>query len=112
MPSLRSNQGFHDLVPPELISIFNERELELLICGLPDLDVDELAKHTDYTTWRAGDEAIGWFWQALRSFTREERALFLQFVTGSAKVGSRAPPHINGGRGGVLKSSLFAGLGF
>lgn len=31
-------EGFHDLVPPELISIFNEHELELLISGLPDID--------------------------------------------------------------------------
>jgi E3 ubiquitin-protein ligase HUWE1 len=29
---------FHHLVPPELISIFNEHELELLISGLPDID--------------------------------------------------------------------------
>ena len=30
--------GFHDLIPKNLISIFNERELELLISGLPDID--------------------------------------------------------------------------
>ena len=31
-------EGFHDLIPKTLISIFNERELELLISGLPDID--------------------------------------------------------------------------
>lgn len=30
--------GFHELIPRELISIFNDKELELLICGLPDID--------------------------------------------------------------------------
>lgn len=30
--------GFHELVPAQLISIFNEHELELLISGLPSID--------------------------------------------------------------------------
>ena len=30
---------------------------------------------------------IHWFWSALRGFNREEKALFLQFVTGTSKVG-------------------------
>lgn len=34
--------GFHELVPPELISIFTPKELELLISGLPDVDLDDL----------------------------------------------------------------------
>ena len=33
--------GFHDLIPRELISIFNDKELELLIAGLPDIDGEE-----------------------------------------------------------------------
>lgn len=31
-------EGFYELVPKELISIFNFKELELLISGLPDFD--------------------------------------------------------------------------
>eukprot|EP00959_Pyramimonas_sp_CCMP1952_P413356 8661566-Pyramimonas_sp.AAC.2 len=31
-------EGFHTLIPHELISIFNDRELELLISGLPEID--------------------------------------------------------------------------
>ena len=30
--------GFNELVPRELISIFNDKELELLISGLPEID--------------------------------------------------------------------------
>jgi E3 ubiquitin-protein ligase HUWE1 len=79
-------EGFYDLVPPELISLFSPTELELLICGLPDVDVDDLAAHTDYHQYREVDEIIVWFWDVLRGFSREERALFLQFVTGTSKV--------------------------
>jgi len=31
-------EGFNELIPRELISIFNDKELELLINGLPDID--------------------------------------------------------------------------
>jgi hypothetical protein len=31
-----------------VLSVFDETELELLICGLPHIDVDELQAHTDY----------------------------------------------------------------
>lgn len=78
--------GFHELVPPELISIFDAQELELLISGLPDIDLDDLRAQTDYVGYKASDPQIAWFWSVLRSFSKEEKALFLQFVTGTAKV--------------------------
>jgi E3 ubiquitin-protein ligase HUWE1 len=78
--------GFYDLVPPELITIFSPSELELLICGLPDIDVEELRINTEYHQYRATDPIIQWFWDALRGFSREERASFLMFVTGTSKV--------------------------
>lgn len=33
--------GFHEVIPKDLIKIFNEQELELLISGLPDIDIDD-----------------------------------------------------------------------
>ena len=59
--------GFHELIPQELINVFDENELEvgpfslwcapcieaflatqLLIGGMSDVDVDDWFKHTDY----------------------------------------------------------------
>ena len=40
--------GFYEIIPKELISIFNEQELELLICGLPTIDIDDLKANTEY----------------------------------------------------------------
>jgi len=31
-------QGFHEVIPPHLIQIFDNKELELMISGLPDID--------------------------------------------------------------------------
>jgi len=78
--------GFHELVPPELISIFDAQELELLISGLPDIDLDDLRANTEYHQYRETDTVIMWLWEVLRSFTREEKALFLQFISGTSKV--------------------------
>ena len=78
--------GFHDIVPESLISIFNEQELELLISGLPDIDVDDWKNNTDYQNYTAAHPQIQWFWRAVRSFDKEERAKLLQFVTGTSKV--------------------------
>jgi E3 ubiquitin-protein ligase HUWE1 len=79
-------EGFYDLVPPELVSIFSPTELELLICGLPDVDLDDLQANTEYHQYRDNEDVILWFWETLRGFSREERALFLQFLTGTSKV--------------------------
>ncbi|KAI9690812.1 MAG: hypothetical protein M1822_008431 [Bathelium mastoideum] len=78
--------GFHDIVPAELISIFNEQELELLISGLPDIDVDDWKNNTEYQNYTVTSPQIQWFWRAVRSFDKEERAKLLQFVTGTSKV--------------------------
>ncbi|KAG2419578.1 HECT [Aspergillus terreus] len=79
-------KGFHEIIPPDLISIFNEQELELLISGLPEIDVDDWKVNTEYHNYSASSPQIQWFWRAVRSFDKEERAKLLQFVTGTSKV--------------------------
>lgn len=78
--------GFYDIIPKRLISIFNEQELELLISGLPNIDIDDLRANTEYHKYQPNSLQIQWFWRALRGFDQAERAKFLQFVTGTSKV--------------------------
>lgn len=91
--------GFYELVNPELIAIFTPRELELLISGLPDIDLHDLKKNTDYMGWKATDKTIEWFWNILFSLSRNEKAAFLQFVTGSSKVPLAGFAELQGMRG-------------
>lgn len=79
-------EGFYEIIPKRLISIFNEQELELLISGLPNVDIDDLKSNTEYHKYQATSLQIQWFWRALRSFDQADRAKFLQFVTGTSKV--------------------------
>jgi len=79
-------EGFYEIIPKRLISIFDEQELELLIAGLPSIDIEDLKLNTEYHKYTESSLQIQWFWRALRSFEQADRAKFLQFVTGTSKV--------------------------
>jgi len=78
--------GFLDLVPHDLINVFDERELELLIGGMSEIDVDDWSKYTDYRGYQMNDEVIQWFWKCVRSFQPERKSRLLQFVTGTSRI--------------------------
>lgn|SRR5258706_6551534 len=99
-------EGFNELIPQELINVFDERELELLIGGisestfrslhitsplkthlpLPAVDVDDWVKFTDYRGYSTDDQVIKWFWQCIRSWPAERKSRLLQFVTGTSRI--------------------------
>ncbi|XP_034896846.1 E3 ubiquitin-protein ligase UPL1 isoform X1 [Populus alba] len=79
-------EGFNELVPRELISIFNDKELELLISGLPEIDLDDLEANTEYTGYTSASGVVQWFWEVVKGFNKEDMARLLQFVTGTSKV--------------------------
>ncbi|XP_051123521.1 E3 ubiquitin-protein ligase UPL2-like isoform X2 [Andrographis paniculata] len=79
-------EGFNDLIHRDLISIFNDKELELLISGLPDIDLDDLRANTEYSGYSAASPIIQWFWDVVQEFSKEDKARLLQFVTGTSKV--------------------------
>jgi E3 ubiquitin-protein ligase NEDD4 len=60
-------EGFNDLIPQDLVNVFDERELELLIGGIADIDVDDWKKHTDYRGYSETDDVIVNFWKVLCS---------------------------------------------
>lgn len=79
-------EGFYSMIPKDLVSIFDEQELELLVSGLPDIDVDDWRNNTIYENYSPSSPQIQWFWRAVKSFDAEERAKLLQFATGTSKV--------------------------
>lgn len=58
--------GFWSIVPRTLIAMFNDHELELLISGLPDIDIADLRSHTEYSGYTASCPVIRWFWEAVQ----------------------------------------------
>ncbi|KAF0527937.1 HECT-domain-containing protein [Gigaspora margarita] len=79
-------EGFNQLIPQELITVFDERELELLIGGIAEIDVDDWKKHTDYRGYTESDDVIQWFWKCVRSWDGEKKSRLLQFTTGTSRI--------------------------
>ncbi|KAK3129319.1 hypothetical protein QOZ80_6BG0477560 [Eleusine coracana subsp. coracana] len=79
-------EGFTELVPRDLISLFNDKELELLISGLPEIDLNDLKASAEYIGYSAASPVIQWFWEVVKAFSKEDMARLLQFVTGTSKV--------------------------
>lgn len=80
-------RGFNEIIPAHLISVFNEQELELLISGMPEIDLDDWKANCDYQGgYTIASPQVQWFWRAVRSFDSETRAKLIQFVTGTSKV--------------------------
>ncbi|KRZ87044.1 NEDD4-like E3 ubiquitin-protein ligase WWP2 [Trichinella sp. T8] len=78
--------GFNEIFPIEWLKIFDERELELLLCGIQKIDIDDWERNTVYHHYTPASKQIQWFWQFLRSASNEQRARMLQFVTGTCRV--------------------------
>lgn len=102
--------GFYALISKDLITIFDEQELELLISGLPDIDVDDWKNNTTYVNYTATCKEVSYFWRAVRSFDAEERAKLLQFVTGTSKVPLNGFKELSGVNG-VCKFSIHRDFG-
>ncbi|KAJ9106012.1 hypothetical protein QFC19_003348 [Naganishia cerealis] len=55
--------GFNELIPQELINVFDERELD-----------------------NPSDEVVEWFWKCVKSWPAERKSRLLQFTTGTSRI--------------------------
>ncbi|OMH85471.1 E3 ubiquitin-protein ligase RSP5 [Zancudomyces culisetae] len=78
--------GFHEFVPLELIQVFDEREMEFVLGGLATIDIDDWKANTVYKNYNEMDMPVVWFWKCVSEMNSENRALLLQFVTGTSRV--------------------------
>lgn len=84
-------KGLNELVPDSLLSIFDERELELLLCGIGKIDMDDFRKNTMICSSSSFmfSRVVEWFWTVVSSFGQDELALLLQFASGSSQLPPR-----------------------
>lgn len=60
-------EGFNEVIPLSLLKIFDEHELELLMCGIQNIDVKDWKTHTVYKgDYHPNQIVIQWFWRVLR----------------------------------------------
>ncbi|XP_072920254.1 E3 ubiquitin-protein ligase NEDD4-like isoform X8 [Hemitrygon akajei] len=96
-------EGFTELIPIDLIKIFDENELELLMCGLGDVDVNDWRQHTVYkNNYCTNHPVIQWYWKAVLLMDAEKRIRLLQFVTGTSRVPMNGFAELYGSNGPQL----------
>ncbi|KAM3959450.1 LOW QUALITY PROTEIN: E3 ubiquitin-protein ligase Nedd4 [Aphomia sociella] len=96
-------EGFGALVPLNLLKIFDENELELLLCGIQHIDVRDWRANTLYKgDYHANHIVVQWFWRVVLSFSNEMRSRLLQFVTGTSRVPMNGFKELYGSNGPQL----------
>jgi HECT-domain (ubiquitin-transferase) len=63
-----------------LVTVFDANELELILCGLPTIDMNDWRAHTNYSglfeTQSPSSPVIQWFWDVVSNdFDGEMKAL-------------------------------------
>lgn len=102
-------KGFYDVVPEPLLSIFDFQELELLLHGLPNIDMEDWMKNCDYTGEFQGStthKVVQWFWEVVGSLEQEQKARLLQFVTGTSGVPIQGFAYLQGNDGSIRRFTL------
>jgi len=79
-------KGLHAIVPENMLALFSWLDLELMVCGNPEIDLDLLRKHTKYQSISPHSSLVKNFWKTLESFNTNERQAFIRFVWGRSRL--------------------------
>uniref|UniRef100_A0A5F9C1Q2 HECT-type E3 ubiquitin transferase n=1 Tax=Oryctolagus cuniculus TaxID=9986 RepID=A0A5F9C1Q2_RABIT len=79
-------EGMSWIVPVPLLSLLTAKQLEQMVCGMPDISVDVLKKVVRYREVDEQHQLVQWFWHTLEEFSNEERVLFMRFVSGRSRL--------------------------
>ncbi|KAM9333475.1 E3 ubiquitin-protein ligase HECW1 [Pholidichthys leucotaenia] len=80
-------RGFYEVVDSRLVSVFDARELELVIAGTVEIDLGDWRSNTEYRGgYHDSHIVMRWFWAAVECFNNEQRLRLLQFVTGTSSI--------------------------
>jgi hypothetical protein len=79
-------RGLSTVVPIQLIRLWSWRDLQERVCGVPEVDLENLKRHTTYKNCASSSEHVKFMWEALESFTQKQRHSFLRFVWGRSSL--------------------------
>jgi len=82
-PIERFKKGFYKIVPEHLAKLFASGELEILISGKSELDLQDLMKNTTYRDLNKESLLVQWFWEIVATMDQIMLANLLFFITGS-----------------------------
>merc|ERR1712137_96449 len=86
-------RGLLRVVSDELVQrvaeIMTVKEIELMVCGVDEIDVADWENHTQYENGYTKDsKPVRWFWDAVKEMSQQSRGALLAFTTGSSQLPS------------------------
>ncbi|XP_072426405.1 NEDD4-like E3 ubiquitin-protein ligase WWP1 isoform X2 [Chiloscyllium punctatum] len=78
--------GFNEVVPLQWLQYFDEKELEVMLCGMQEVDLTDWQRNTVYRHYTRNSKQIIWFWQFVKEMDNEVRLRLMQFVTGTCRL--------------------------
>ncbi|KAG7280829.1 hypothetical protein CRUP_010811, partial [Coryphaenoides rupestris] len=78
--------GFNEVLPQQYLQYFDAKELEVMLCGMQEIDLADWQRNTIYRHYARGAKQITWFWQLMKEMDNEKRMRLLQFVTGTCRL--------------------------
>jgi len=81
-------RGMADCLPSHFFEMFTRQELEELVCGSPEIDIELLKQATVYEGIDPEAPFVGYFWASLETMNQEERAKFINFVCARSRLPS------------------------
>uniref|UniRef100_A0A671SCJ2 E3 ubiquitin-protein ligase n=1 Tax=Sinocyclocheilus anshuiensis TaxID=1608454 RepID=A0A671SCJ2_9TELE len=79
-------EGFNEVLPQQYLQYFDAKELEVMLCGMQEIDLGDWQRSTIYRHYARSSKQIVWFWQFVKEIDNEKRMRLLQFVTGTCRL--------------------------
>ncbi|KAF6734291.1 E3 ubiquitin-protein ligase Itchy [Oryzias melastigma] len=79
-------EGFNEVLPQQYLQYFDAKELEVMLCGMQEIDLADWQRNTIYRHYARNSKQIMWFWQFVKEMDNEKRMRLLQFVTGTCRL--------------------------
>ncbi|XP_076869959.1 itchy E3 ubiquitin protein ligase a [Brachyhypopomus gauderio] len=79
-------EGFNEVLPQQYLQYFDAKELEVMLCGMQEIDLADWQRSTIYRHYTRSSKQIVWFWQFVKEMDNEKRMRLLQFVTGTCRL--------------------------
>ena len=74
------------VIPKELMQGFGVEEFEMVINGLPFIDINDWEVNTIYKgSYYKSHQIVKWFWQVMKELDQAQLSKFFLFCTGSTR---------------------------
>ncbi|KAF0986929.1 hypothetical protein HZS_2164 [Henneguya salminicola] len=79
--------AFYEMIPSPWLAFIDDKELELLMCGIQSYDLQDWRRHTIYKKgYDPNSLQIIWFWEAVKKMEPQDKARLIQFTTGTSRI--------------------------